>query len=382
MGDRKKYFVDRSSAAFISAALVMFIALGWFFAGHARAQAPLEIQGQLSNGTHDAPAHSIANVPITLFQITTAGPITRSAQTDAQGSFSFANVITDANAYFTRVDYAGIRYFSEIRPPELAAVSPFSMTVYETQTLPANFTFDRVHLILDVQPRRFNGLELVQITNASDRAFYAALPLPDNTSDVQFQDIREQSIVKRQDDGTILYPILPTTSELLFGIILPYTPPDYELKVTLGANVAGFNLLVSESSGVRVTGNQLAQGEPFTSQSGQRYLVYSGPEQRAGTTFTATISNLPGVDNTRSLQTMLLLGGGASALALLAYPVYRRRAQKIKADESNERVAQLQALARLDDAFDAGELEESEYQAQRAMLKAELLKNAVGRVLP
>lgn len=355
----------------------MFLVFGWLLVARAYAQAPTQISGQLVNGTQDAPASSVANVPVTLFQITAAGPQTRTAPTDAQGNFLFTDVITDANAYFIRVDYAEIRYFSDIRPAELADATPFVVTVYETQPIPANFSIDRVHLILDVQPRRFNGLELVQVTNPSDRAFYLQLPLPDETSDVQFEDIREQTMVKRQPDGTILYPILPTTTEILFGVILPYTPPDYRVQIPLATNVAGFNLLVSQTSGVRVSGDNLAQGAPFTSQSGQPYLVFAGPEQRAGTTFSATISNLPGADNTRQLQTIVLVGGGLGALVLLAYPFYQKRARKNKMGETSERVMLLQALARLDDAFDAGELEETEYHAQRAALKAELLKTVV-----
>ncbi len=362
------------SAALYCAALVVFIALGWIFVANVHAQGPTQIQGQLFNGTHDAPAQSIAKVPVTLFQITAAGPVTRTAETQADGTFTFANVITDATAYFARVDYAGIRYFTEIRPPELASALPLTLTVYETQTLPANFTIDRVHLILDVQPKRFNGLELVQITNPIDRAFYLPLPLPANTSDVQFQDVREQSIVKREEDGTILYPILPTTTEILYGVVLPFTPPDYRLEIPLATQVSGFNLLVAQTSGVSVSGNQLVPGAPFTSQSGQQYLVLAGPGQNAGTTFRATISNLPGVDTTPQLQTLVLVGGGVGALALLAYPIYTRRTRKAKAVETSERVNQLQLLARLDDAFDAGKVDADEYHAQRAALKAELLK--------
>jgi hypothetical protein len=366
--------VSVKCASLFCAALVVFSALGWFFVANVHAQAPAQIQGQIFNGTHDAPANSIADVPVTLFQITGTGPVTRTEQTARDGTFTFTNVISDATAYFARVDYAGMRYFSEIRPPEIAASSPLTLTVYETQTLPANFTIDRVHLILDVQPRRFNGLELVQITNPSDRAFYLPLPLPAHTSDVQFQNVTEQTIVQRQDDGTILYPILPTTTEILYGVVLPFAPPDYRLDLPLTTNVSGFNLLVAQTSGVNVSGKQLVPGAPFTAQSGQQYLVFSGPGQNAGTTFSATISSLPGVDTTPQLQTLVLVGGGAGALLLLVYPIYTRRARKTKTVEPNERVNQLQMLARLDDVFDAGELDADEYHAQRAALKAELLK--------
>lgn len=366
--------VGLRSAAFFSAALVVLLTFGWFFVARVQAQGPTQIDGQLLNGTIDAPASNLANVPVVLFQITASGPVTTSVPTDARGRFLFTEVISNATSFFARVDYAGIRYFSPIQPAELAGTSPITMTVYETQTLPANFTLERMHLILDVQPKQFNGLQLVQLTNPGDRAFYVPLPVPQDASDVQFQDVREQTIVKREADGTLLYPVLPTTTEILYGVTLPFTPPDYRLQVPLATNLAGVNLLVSDTAGVVISGNNLVRGETFRSESGQQYLVMAGPQQAAGTSFTATISNLPGADNTGTLQTGVVIGGGIGALLLLVYPLYRRRVLKTKTGTVSERVAQLQALAALDDAFDAGELQEDEYQAQRASLKAELLK--------
>ncbi len=360
----------RTSAAFLCAALVMFVAFGWFFLSTVQAQGPSEIRGQIFNGTADAPTSALANVPVTLFQITAAGPVTRTIPTAADGSFLFTNVITDANAYFTRTDYAGIRYYSDIMPAEIDAVSPVTVTVYETQTLPANFTLER---IMDVQPRRFNALQLLQLINPTDRAFFVPLPVPDGAVDVQFEDIRQDTIVQRSEDGTILYPVLPTTNNILYGFILPFTPPDYRLTIPLTTNVGGFSMLVTQMSGISVSGNNLVQGEPFVSQSGQPYQTYTAPGQQAATQFTATISNLPGVDNSGTIQNVILVGGGLGALALLAYPIYQRRTTQQKSSAANERVEHLQAIARLDDAFEAGELDETTYHDQRAELKAELL---------
>lgn len=362
------------SAALFCAALVLFLAVGWLAMARVEAQVPTHIGGVVVNGTANAPAASVSDLPVTLFQITETGPVTRTTQTDGAGSFSFTDVLTDATAYFTRVDYAGIRYYSDILPPELAGTTPITMTVYETQTLPANFTLDQLHLILDIQPKHLNGLVLLQMTNPTDRAFFMPLPVPTGASDVQFNDVRETTRLVRTDDGKTLYPILPTTSELLYGLVLPYTPPDLPLQLPLPVNVANINLLVSVLGGVSVSGSNLTPGEPFTAQSGQQYAVFTAAGQRAGETFRATISNLPGVDNTPTVQNLLLVVGGFGALALLAFPVYKRRTMTAPA-ATNARVARLQAIAQLDDEFAAGALPEDEYLSERAELKAELLQN-------
>src|SRR5581483_10345362 len=66
-----------SSAAWICAALVVFLLGGWLWLGNAHAQAPMQIQGKLLNGTQGAPADSVADREVTLFQITERGPVTR-----------------------------------------------------------------------------------------------------------------------------------------------------------------------------------------------------------------------------------------------------------------------------------------------------------------
>lgn len=373
---------NRRGAALYSAALVMLSASIWFLAARVEAQAPapFEIQGQVSNGTHDAPANSLNALPVTLFQVGPQGPVERTVNTDAQGRFYFTDVITDANAYFARVQYGGIKYYSEIAPATLAATAPLTVTIYETQTLPANFTLDRIHLILDVQPKIFNGLQFLQVRNPTDRAFLLQLPLPEKYKDAQFEDVRDQGRAQRLADGAILFPVLPTTTDILYGVTLPFTPPNYSLAMPLPYDVNGVNLLVSKMSGIAVSGDGLTPGNPFTSQNGQQYLVYAAPPQKAGMVFAAEISNLPGADNTQNLQTLIFVAGGLGGLALLAYPVYRRRATILQPRETYDRATLTQAIARLDDAYARDEIEESAYQAQRAAFKAELFKDVILQV--
>ena len=64
----------------------MFLALGWFTLARVYAQGPTQIQGQLINGTKDAALPPVLRtVPVTLFQITAAGPVTPTLPTDADG---------------------------------------------------------------------------------------------------------------------------------------------------------------------------------------------------------------------------------------------------------------------------------------------------------
>ena len=56
MRNRGPFVRVLSSAAFISAALALFLAVGWIFVAQVHAQVPMQVEGQLFNGTQDVPA--------------------------------------------------------------------------------------------------------------------------------------------------------------------------------------------------------------------------------------------------------------------------------------------------------------------------------------
>lgn len=361
----------------------MLIAWGGLFVTRVQAQTPTPpppvIQGQVFNGTKDAPPGSTANIPVVIFQVSSKGPTEKTVNTDAAGKFTLTDVITNANAYFARVEYDNIKYFSEIVPAPQIATTPLNVTVYETQTVPADFAIERLHFILDVQPKFFSGLAFLQVANPGDRVFMIPLPLPAKYDEVKFQDTRDEGHAERLADGTILFPVMPDTNEILYNFSVPFEPPNFALSVPLANKVNGVNLLLSKTGEVQATGSTLQASSPFKSENGLQYLVYAGLAQAAGSTFKADISNLPGADNTGNLQSLILVAGGLGGLALLAYPVYRRRAAKNQAAAGNDHKSLVQAIARLDDAYARNEIDEQEYQDRRAALKAELLKDELAK---
>ncbi len=75
---------------------------------------------------------------------------------------------------------------------------------------------------------------------------------------------------------------------------------------------------------------------------------------------------------------VLALAAGA-AVAVIAYPILRRRHARAEEDEEADdevtddpREDLLRQIAALDDEFDAGALTEAEYKQQRAALKSQL----------
>jgi hypothetical protein len=412
-------------AAFLCAALVLFAAGAYGLAARAQAEASSPLQGQVSNGTAGAPPEGIANLDVTLFQMGASGPVTQTVRTDSLGRFTFADLKLDPNSpYFARVDYEGIHYFSEILTPGIQTSNPLTLTVYETETVPADFQIDRTHLILDFAQNALTGIELLQIKNPTDRAFVLQLPLPENLGDLQFNDPRDQSRAIQGADGSLSFPILPTTDQILLGIRLNTAPPDYTLKLDVPVKVGRVNVLVSQSEGIQVSSQQLTPGPVFTPQSGSSYWQLNGEAIPAGSTVPVLISNLPGADNSVLARSTVLGLGGIAALVMLALPFVRRwraakqfpraaleavglaeapsgagtptysplgrggeggydargeggyDAREKEGHNASERLALLKAIATLDDAFEAGEIAEDQYHAERAALKTELMNDS------
>jgi hypothetical protein len=385
-------------AAFIFAALVLFVVSAYGLASHANAQTSSRLEGQVFNGTAAALPERTANLDVTLFQMGASGPVTQTVQTDAQGRFAFSGLKLEANSpYFARVDYEGIHYFSDILTPGIEASNPLSLTVYETQTVPADFQIDRTHFILDVDKNALTGFELLQVKNPTDRAFVLPLPLPRNVSDLQFNDPRDQSRAIQGEDGSLAFPILPTTEQIFIGVRLTTSPPDYTLQVNVPVKVGRMNVLVSQTGGVQVASPQLTPGPVFTPQSGSNYWQLNRDNVPASSTVLVVISNLPGGDNSALVRNAVLGLGGLAALLMLALPFIRQRCARPAVvlsplvggtpphpplrrgeeagDMASERLARLEAIADLDDAFEAGEIPEDEYHFKRAELKAELMND-------
>lgn len=383
-------------AAFICAALLLFSVGVTGLYSRAEAQSASRLEGQVLDGTASAPAGATSRLDVTLFQMGPTGPVTKTVQTDDQGHFTFANLKLDPNSpYFASVDYGGIHYFSDVQTPGIESSIPITLTIYETQTVPANFQIDRAHFILDINQNALSGVELLQIEDPTDRAFVLPLPLPQNLSGLQFNDPRDQFRAIEGSDGSVAFPILPTTDQILVGVQVNTAPGEYTLKVNTPVKIGRLNVLISQTGGAQVSSPMLTAGPVFTSQSGNGYWQLNGDNISAGTTVPVLVTNLPGGDNSTLVRGLVLGVGGLGALILLSVPFLRSRrtlsslspartsASNRDREEGGEkeaigerRLARLKAIAELDDAFEAGVIPEDEYRTERAALKAELMNDS------
>ncbi len=398
----------------LTLAVFAFGALAWMALPSPRAQAQTggqgKIEGKIVNGTKDAKPSSTANLTVTLMFAAQGATsiVTQTAMSDASGKFSFTNLDTiSTTRYLVTARYADVEYYSDV----MAFTSPNSttlpaeITVYDATEDPSAVQVTEMHLVVDVQSPWLAVQQIVVVQNTSDRIYIGksigphrlslSLPILAKAINIQFDDqTADQTTMRGEGVLTYTLPIGPGKDQILFQYDVPVAPPKYEFNLLLPNDVARFGLYVADV-GETVQSQQLV---PAPSPMGNvpnapKLIALAGDKFTAGTTIKATLDKLPAAAtqpgqtapagqptalpvNPQTIGLVILGAAIVAAVALLVFPMLRRRAASAEdaddaeQDESHEDL--LQDIADLDDAFEAGKIDEAEYKEQRAALKAQL----------
>ena len=374
-----------------------------------------KIEGQITNNTKDAKPDSAANLDVTLVTVPVSATtmLTTTGKADASGKFVFSNLDTmSTTRYFVTTNYSGVDYFSDL----LTFSSPQSTTlsttipIYESTDDPSVVKVTQTHIVFDVQTPWLAVQEIIAMENSSDRVYVGkaagphrltmTVPLLPKAIDIQFDDPNIQSTVLQGEDVlTYTLPIGPGQDQIVFQYAVPYTPPTYDMVLTLPYGSDKFGMYMPDV-GATITSTQLqvAPNPMGNTPGAPAFLALSGAGFPAGTTIKATINNLPStpvsgtlqsgntntpttpaiVDNNSQIIGIAVLGIAAiAAIGLLAYPIIRRRNERaaaVVASSNNERMDLLQQIADLDDDHESGKISDAEYQEKRAALKAKLVE--------
>jgi len=366
------------------------------------------IAGQVQNATTGQPVGSV-EVRLRRWQEDSElSPLT--AQADAAGNYRFGGLDTRSQAFYRpEVVYDEVAFpagFSSFEPGVTQLSLP--LNVYEITTSDENIRVARFHfIVIGDQPGFFSVLELYQFSNLGDRAYVGAvnaagvretvrMALPAGAQDVLSQGGTMGVDFLETDAGLVATsPVVPgqETFEAAFVYVVPYSDPTLSLDRPLYYDTASVNGLVMDV-GAKLVSDKLVFGGERAAQ-GQTFLQYTAQDLKAGETLTIQLDDLDKVEfagssegadtstvipSTGLKQTTLLwvmLGLGALAVAFgLGYPALRPRLMgqgyASENDLARERQRLLLTLARLDQAYAAGQLNQALYQRARARRKAEL----------
>ena len=355
------------------------------------------IAGQVSNGTPGGSIPDDLVVTLRAFDVDANFVDSITTTIRADGTFRFDGIDATRPAQYEPLTiYQNVPYFggldSAIVLSEEQPEADVDIMIYETTQDSSGVRIERLHMVLDFDSGQMQVAELYILSNDGDRAFVGTvedgtLPLIVPPNALSFQPGGDSSRYLTLADGIAdTMPIAPgvSTAESVVVYTLAYDG-DLELGRPLPYDVDTVNILVPAEAGVEVTGEGIRPGGPFQAR-GASLDMYLADDLSAGSELTFRVSGEPlsglgtmnvsparssGPDQTTGIVIGLIALAGSAALAVAYWQGWL--SSRFKSGARDRQAVLLQAIADLDDEYDAGRLAEKPYRARRSKLKEELL---------
>jgi mono/diheme cytochrome c family protein len=335
---------------------------------------------------------------------------TWTTQADGNGNFAFENLLTDhANIYVLESNYEGIVYLSDesgIFVPDSSETN-LDLAVYDTTTSDAAISITQLHYLLSFSPGAVNVVQIFVVGNDDNRTYIGqngqtfAFSLPAEAQQVTFQDDSTGTRFMQTGSGYVdTVPIQPGPDGLsiVSSYLIPYNDDSMTIEVPLPAEVASLNVLVSQQ-GVELSSEQVQYVETRDFQGGS-FSIFAGANldqtepvklelthlddlefDNPPNAPNATVTSGP-IDQAHLRWIVIGLGGLAIVGVGLAYPLMRPKlTHQVNIHDESASVRRqklLLMLVRLDEIFEAGELDEEIYRRARAKYKTELVEQMRG----
>jgi hypothetical protein len=357
------------------------------------------IIGALVNGTSGA--QTPGNLPVTLYALSPDGSAlmyTRTTTTDAGGHFAFDQIDGSTPImYGLQVQYLKVTYTSDALTFAHGGLTlTVPITVYEMTGDVSGVRVEQMHTFFDYSgPGSVMIGQLFIVSNSSDRAYLAAdgtslkFPLPKGATNVRFMDGELGGRYRATDDGFAdTEAVIPGTgtTQILVSYDLAYDGTKLDLNWKMPYAIKSINVLIPEGN-AKLTSAQLTRADVRPTQGGNM-VNFVGSDIAAGQSvaiqLAGAISAVPAGESPVGSVTASPVLIVAAALLLVAVAIVafvwlrqRQRAALMEQEAVDVEASQdelLDAIAALDDDFEAGQIQEADYRRQRAELKAELVE--------
>jgi mono/diheme cytochrome c family protein len=324
------------------------------------------VTGTISNGS--AGASVPTNMHVTLLGYDgDQEVVTESTGLDSDGSFKFEDLEYVGRLFFSSVIHDGLTYRSEVaHVTSDGAPLDLPITIFETTNDPSAMRVERLHLIVDFPAEDvLRVLELWVLANDSDRVLTWPLQvaLPEAATNLSFDDGILGGRFEITEFGFVdLEPIPPGTGidHLAFGFDMPIDRSlDFDQRMLHPVDAVS---ILIPAGGARVSG-LMDQG--VQDMGGLRMQTFtSGSLSPEGSlSFEVTV---PSASSNPSIAA--IVGVGALVIAALVVGFVARPTTQIIEEEN-----WVEAIAHLDDDYEAGALSEDEWLWERERLKRQAL---------
>lgn len=361
----------------------------------AEASAVGVVTGQITNGT--AGGVVPPDLTVVLYRLDQQLNQTQyETQADASGAYRIEGVPFDASSnYVATVNYRDRLFTSQVATGTGATLD-LPVTIYELTEDPSVLTISGVVTQVNAVGTSLEVTQVMSFSNSSDRAFSTsqaasdgraisiAVPLP--VGSVVAGLINQGRYVVIPDQYTVLdtVPVLPGDNHVVhFVYIVPYDSGGAVIEQPIAYNLTGQVRLLLSPDTMNITSDQFA----FlgTETIGQRRLrAYGGTlALTAGDSLRYTLSGAPaatageaesGVTSSTLPLVILAVIGLQVVIFSGIYLLIDNRRRRAAPALSNAQLidALISQIAELDAEFEAGKIEKSVYERQRALLKDRL----------
>jgi mono/diheme cytochrome c family protein len=355
------------------------------------------VSGRVINGTAGAAPPEGLEVRLRAFDTNAdfVGAITTTIGAD--GTFRFEGIDPASPVQLEPlVVYRDIPYFGDLDAAmTLTPGQPeadVNITVYETTEDDSAVRIERLHVVFDFAPGQVQIAELYILSNDGDRAYVGTLEggtvrLTVPAKALSFQPGGDPARYLTLADGIAdTTPIPPGvgTAETVLVYEMDYDG-ELELSRPMPYDARVVNIFMPQD-GIEVSGDEIQAGGPFQAQdvtlqtylandlpAGERLtLRVSGEAETNGASASPSPHRPAGPNETQSIALGSTALIGALALAFL-YWQGRLKGLRPRASASDRQSVLLQAIADLDDDFEAGQVERKPYHTWRTKLKEELI---------
>ena len=308
-----------------------------------------------------------------------------STTTGADGGFAFSAVPYVAGRQFlVSTRYADLNYSSDLLNFEHgSAVNNVRLAVFDVTADPSVIKVEQMHISVSraANTGMVDVAEMFLVSNSSDRVYVPAtgpvleVPLPTGATAINLDSQRQGLDLAEGAQAVRLNSAIrpgKNATQFSFSFHLPGALPlAFEQK--LGYRVKALNVFVPNAT-MTVQGTQLSDAGVQTLPSGAQ-RAYAAQDLASGEVVSFQVRGLGGSGVNAWWAAMVGPALPIAALALvvvLGAGLYWQRRLWLPVNEPNRADALVQAIADLDDAHEAGQLDAQPYQHQRARLKQEL----------
>jgi hypothetical protein len=196
----------------------------------------------------------------------------RSAQTDADGRYTFTGLDRDANVvYITLARYQNVNYPAD-QPFQLQdqPSAQADISIYETTTADDAIQLESLNLlVMGADQGLVQGMEMGAVVNSGDRTFVTANPqdqtlargvrfaLPGGAMNVQMQSgFNDQDVTGSVGGVQVVSPLPPGRHQFAMSFQVPYKGSSVDMSLQVPYPTQSFNVYLPDT-GVKLDGTSL-----------------------------------------------------------------------------------------------------------------------------